>query len=90
MADGSKNCFGILDKVFPLSDRGLREVTPECFECYDRVTCLRAALVTEEGLGLQSDNLDRAPASGFMDRLQRWSRKKSLSRMMEQEKNKKQ
>ena len=89
MSEANKNCFGILDKVFPMGDRGLREVAPACFECHERVTCLRAALATEEGLELQSDNLERASAGGFMGRLQRWSRKKTLSRLKEQEKNKK-
>ena len=77
MTNDHKHCFGTLDEVFPLGDSGLREVPPACFECPDRVTCLRAALATRDGLELQSEKLERASAGGFMGRLQRWSRIKA-------------
>jgi hypothetical protein len=84
-----KDCFGILDKVFPLGKRGLREIVPECFQCPDRTSCLKAALSTKEGLEMRAEILDRASASGLMGRLQRWSQKKELSRLINQEKEKK-
>ncbi len=84
-----KVCFGVLQRVFPLGDRGLREVPPECMACPDRVQCLRRALKTKEGLEMRSEKLDRAESSGMIGRLRRWSQKKELSRLMkEREKDK--
>lgn len=83
-----KDCFGILDRVFPVTDRGLREIVPECFECGDRLSCLKEALATKEGIEMREDILKRAPADGLMGRIKRWSEKKELSRMAEEEKNK--
>ena len=76
-----RECFGILDKVFPLGKEGLREIVPACFECPDRKSCLKTALNTEEGLGLRTEVLDRSPAEGLLGRLKRWSDKKELSRL---------
>lgn len=83
-----RSCFGILDRVFPLGDRGLREVPPGCFECPARVPCLRAALDTREGIEARADALERQPSGGFLEGLRRWSRKKELSRLMEERKGK--
>lgn len=85
-----KDCFGILDKVFPMGERGLREVAAECSGCREKIECLRAAMATEEGLELRTDLLDRAAAAGLVSRLQRWSRKKTLSRLIKEEKGKRQ
>jgi hypothetical protein len=84
-----KDCFGILDKVFPVGEQGLREIVPECFQCPERTLCLKAALSTEEGLEMRAEILDRASAGGLMGRLQRWSQKKEFSRLINQEKEKK-
>ena len=81
-----KICFGILDSVFPLGDRGLREVGDECLQCPDRVACLKAALDTREGVELREGVLERTPATGLMGRVKRWSRKKALSRIRGREK----
>ena len=79
-----KACFGVLHKVFPLGEGGLREVPPECMGCPDRLQCLRRALKTKEGLEMRSENLDRAESSGMIGRLRRWSQKKELSRLMKE------
>ena len=84
-----KACFGILDEVFPMGEEGLREVVAGCFECADRVECLRAALSTVEGIEMREEAMDRRPVSGVIMRLKRWSEKKALSRMIEEEKRKK-
>ena len=84
-----KACFGVLHRVFPVGDKGLREVPPDCFECPDRVSCLRRALKTREGLELKAENLDRAEATGMVGRLRRWSQKKELSRLMKESEKKK-
>lgn len=84
-----KDCFGILDEVFPMGEDGLREIVPACFECPDRVACLRAALATVKGLEMREALLDRAPAGGLIGRLKRWSQKKELSRQIEEENKRK-
>ena len=85
-----RDCFGILDKVFPMGESGLREVPPECLHCPDRTPCLRAALVSRDGLRMREEILERAENRGLVGRLQRWSQKKSLHRRLRQnEKNKK-
>jgi len=76
-----KECFGILDKVFPMGREGLREIVPACFDCPDRRACLQAALQTEEGFELRSQALDRSSANGLVGRVRRWSEKKELSRL---------
>lgn len=86
--DKVKNdCFGVLDKIFPVGGEGLREIIPDCFDCPDRVSCLKTALSTEEGIEMQEMVINRNADSGLIGRLQRWSRKKELNRLKEQEKN---
>lgn len=84
-----KECFGILDRVFPVGERGMREVVPECFDCEDRVECLRAALATAEGLGYREELLEERSSGGFIGLIRRWSEKKTLSRLREKEREKK-
>lgn len=84
MAESKKDCFGVLDKVFPMGKEGLREIVPGCFDCPDRKSCLQKALTTKEGLAFKNELLDRAPAKGLAGRFRRWSDKKQLSRLMKQ------
>jgi hypothetical protein len=84
-----KDCYGILDRIFPVGKEGLREIVPECFNCSYRKACLQAALKTKEGLKLRSEVLDRVPAKGLSGKLRRWSEKKQLSRLMEKERKNK-
>ena len=81
MTNSQKDCFGILDRVFPVGKEGLREIVPTCFECPDKKPCLQAALKTGDGFKLRSEVLDRSPAHGFLGKLRRWSEKKELSRL---------
>jgi len=90
MTQSHKDCFGILDKVFPMGNEGLREIVPSCFDCPDRKACLQAALQTEEGFELRSQALDRSSTRGLVGRLRRWSEKKELSRLKESRKGNKQ
>jgi len=78
-----KECFGILERVFPLGESGLREVPLECLECSDRVLCLRRAISTKEGIGMRTEKLNQTPAKGFRERLKRWSDRKELNRQMD-------
>ena len=79
-----KECYGVLEKVFPLGEEGLREVRQECFECPHKTTCLRAALQTREGLEMRSQRLERMMEGGVLGRLRRWSRKKELARLIKE------
>jgi len=81
MIDSHKDCFGILDKAFPMGKEGLREIVPACFECPQRKACLQAALQTKEGFELRSQALDRSSMGGLAGRIKRWSEKKELSRL---------
>ncbi len=83
-----KTCFGILDEVFPVGKEGLREVPRDCFECEERLPCLKKALDTKEGYKMRSDNLEKMPPEGILGRIKRWSQKKELNRLA-REKDKK-
>jgi hypothetical protein len=76
-----KTCYGILDKVFPYGEEGLRAVPQDCFDCPERLQCLKNAIATKEGLEMRSENLERIPVNGMFDRIKRWSQKKELSRL---------
>lgn len=89
MLQSERECFGILDRVFPMGESGMREVMSACFECDDRVECLRAALATSEGFDFREDLLEKRSAGGFLGVIRRWSEKKTLSRLMEKEREKK-
>ena len=84
-----KDCFGILDKVFPVGENGLRGIIPECFCCPERTQCLKSSLLTEEGLKMRAEILDRAAAGGMIGRLKLWSQKKELSRLIRKGRGKK-
>ena len=84
-----KDCFGVLDKVFPVGEEGLREIVKACFQCPDRVSCLKAAMGTKEGLEMRLQNLDRAASEGVIGRVRRWSYRKELHRLRQREQAKK-
>ena len=83
-----KDCFSILDRVFPSGELGQRQVPPGCFECRDRVSCLREAINTKEGLEMRTQLLERAEQGGLIGRFHRWSQKKHLSRQIRKGKKK--
>ena len=84
MDSEKKDCFGVLEMVFPMGESGLRESPPGCFQCSERTACLKTALKTKEGLAMKGEVLDRAAASGMVGRFKRWSRKKALHRLMKE------
>ena len=83
-----KECFGVLRKVFPMGVEGLREVPPDCFGCSRKTACVRTALSSPEGVRVQVEMVERAASKGMMGRLERWSRKKELSRLLRGERKK--
>jgi hypothetical protein len=89
LEDGKqKECFGILKRVFPKGKDGLREVSLECSDCTQKVACLKKAVSTEEGIAMQEEILEGRAAYGLRGVLWRWSRKKTLSRLRKEEKEK--
>ena len=84
MTEPQKNCFGDLDKVFPMGKEGLREVPPNCFDCHDKKSCLQKALTTIKGLDIKSELLERNPSTGVVGWLKRWSEKKALTQLTKQ------
>ena len=90
MVARKKDCFGVLERVFPMGKEGLREIVPTCFECPEKKECLQAALKTDDGFKLREEALSRQPAGGMIGRLRRWSEKKELSRRSKLERGTKQ
>ncbi len=74
-------CFGCLEKVFPMTDSGLRQTPDECFyHCPVKTKCLRMAVSGQEGMAVEEEILKRGTQSGTITFFERWSRKKQLHR----------
>lgn len=78
-----KECYGVLDKVFPEGTDGLRQVPQHCFNCPEHTECLKAALASREGAAFRMELLNRRRPMGLVDRIKRWSERKALSRLLE-------
>ncbi|MBF0201223.1 MAG: hypothetical protein HQK66_07905 [Desulfamplus sp.] len=75
------DCFGDLEKVFPLGKNGLRETPDDCmYLCAHKTPCLRAAMAGSRGVPVREEMIERDKKPGIAGFLQRWSRKKSLYR----------
>jgi len=74
----SPECFGQLDKVFPVAEDGFRTSPPECMRCPRAKSCLQAAIQSPDGLRLQEEKVDRAYRYGLIGKLERWSKKKLI------------
>ena len=85
----TKECFGILDKVFPVKEGGLREIVQECFNCPERLDCLKEALASREGIEMRTGIIERSSSGGLSGRIRMWSQKKELSRLAKQERKRK-
>jgi len=88
MVDENKNpmdCFGQLEKVFPMGDDGLRSSPPECIKCPMAKPCLQAAMKGLAGLKFEEERIDRAYESGMIGRLERWSQKKFIRKQMDEQ-----
>ena len=73
-------CFGQLDTVFPLGEDGLRHSPEACLECPHKTDCLRTGLKGKAGLKVHQEHIDRSYDSGMIGFVERWSKKKSISR----------
>ncbi|MCP3875071.1 MAG: hypothetical protein GY699_18205 [Desulfobacteraceae bacterium] len=74
-------CFGILEKVFPMTDKGLRQTPDDCFyHCPVKTKCLQQAMATIDGVKVEEEIIERSEKSGAMNFFERWSRKKQVHR----------
>lgn len=79
--DSRPDCFGTIDKVFPMTDRGLRETPDECmYFCPCKTACLRSAMTGAQGVPVQEEIIERSEEAGMIGFFERWSRKKLLSK----------
>ena len=79
--NGIPECFGILEKVFPMTDKGLRQTPDKCFyHCHVKTKCLQQAMATKDGIKVEEEIIERGTKSGVMNFFERWSRKKQVHR----------
>lgn len=80
------DCFGCLDRVFPMTESGLRQSPERCIrQCTFKTECLRAAL--SGSTRAREEQVDHAYQAGLMTFLDRWSRKKQLKQEKKQPRN---
>ncbi len=87
-SSSSPSCFGSLDIVFPVEERGFRKIADSCFSCTHLKACLQKAMQGEEGLRFNEERIDRAYRHGLIGAFRRWSEKKDLRRKIEELKKK--
>jgi hypothetical protein len=79
--DERPECFGILDQVFPMTDKGLRQTPDDCFyQCPVKTKCLKQAMATRDGVKVEEEIIQRGSRSGAVNFFERWSRKKQAHR----------
>jgi hypothetical protein len=79
--DTKPDCYGNLSKVFPMTETGLRETPHYCrYDCVYKTECLKRALVSSKGGGVEEELLERGSKAGTIGFFERWSRKKQLNR----------
>ncbi len=76
------DCFGDLEKVFPMGEKGLRETPDDCFfHCPVKTRCLQRAMATKGGAQVEEEIIERSTKAGAMNFFERWSRKKQVHRV---------
>jgi len=74
-------CFGCLEKVFPMTPKGLRQTPDDCFyHCPVKTKCLQQAMATKDGLKVEEEIIERGSKAGVINFFERWSRKKQVHR----------
>ncbi|MBF0550981.1 MAG: hypothetical protein HQK60_10635 [Deltaproteobacteria bacterium] len=80
------DCFGQLERVFPMTHVGLRMVTLECRGCPSLKGCLKAAVDGKTGADINESPTKDEPKDadqadvGVVGFLKRWSVKKEQAR----------
>jgi len=75
------DCFGVIDIVFPMHDDGLRHSPESCMVCSYKTECLRMAIQNPDGLKVQEEIVDRAYESKKISFIERWSKRKYISKI---------
>lgn len=79
MNSDKPDCFGILEKIFPMTDSGLRQTPDYCFNhCSMKTKCLEYAMTTKNGVSVEEEIIERGVKSGTINFFERWSRKKQV------------
>lgn len=79
--DQVPDCFGQLEKVFPMTDSGLRQTPDDCFyQCPVKTRCLQRALSDKNGAQVEEEIIERGSKAGVINFFERWSRKKQIHR----------
>ncbi len=78
MENDKPECFGDLEKVFPMSEDGLRHSPETCMACEEKTQCLKTAISGKNQVVVEEEKLDRGYRSGRVSFLERWSQKKAL------------
>ena len=79
--DKIPECFGDLDKVFPMTDTGLRQTPDDCYyHCPVKTKCLKEALGKPDGEKVEEELIERGTKAGVINFFERWSRKKQIHR----------
>ncbi|EIM64285.1 hypothetical protein [Desulfobacter postgatei] len=79
--DELPDCFGDLEKVFPMGPNGLRETPEQCFyHCPVKTNCLQQAMATKNGIQVEEEVIERSSKAGAISFFERWSRKKQAYR----------
>jgi hypothetical protein len=74
-------CFGRLEKVFPMTESGLRQTPDECFyQCHVKTKCLQYAMAGKDGATVEEEIIKRGSEAGAINFFERWSRKKQIHR----------
>lgn len=76
------DCFGDLDRVFPLTSDGLRHSPDGCLACEVKTLCLKTAIAGDKQVVMANERLDRAYRAGAISFLKRWSEKKRLHNIL--------
>jgi hypothetical protein len=74
-------CYGELEKVFPLREDGFRVSPIECLQCASKTECLKMAIGEASGYSVREEMIDRAYRGGVIGFFQRWSQKKNIHHM---------
>ncbi len=76
------DCYGDIKTVFPMGETNLRETPHYCrYKCLHKTDCLKNALLTSKGRGVEEELLKRGTKAGTIGFFERWSRKKQLNRL---------
>ncbi|OQY00687.1 MAG: hypothetical protein B6I26_07150 [Desulfobacteraceae bacterium 4572_130] len=72
-------CFGELNKVFPMTEIGLRQTPDDCmYLCLHKTLCLKNALASINGKVVKQELIKKNEESGTINFFERWARKKQI------------